>query len=81
MTELKKTTPSSSVAGPPATEKEYLVFCDESDASGRFYSNFYGGVLVGALPALAFRRGGSAIPAGIDEIMKEKWPHPTYMNL
>jgi hypothetical protein len=29
-------------------EKEYLLFCDESDRRGRYYSNFYGGVLVGA---------------------------------
>ena len=27
-------------------DKEYLIFCDESDVSGRFYSNFYGGVMV-----------------------------------
>jgi hypothetical protein len=29
-------------------EKEYLIFCDESDQRGRYYSNFYGGVIVGA---------------------------------
>ena len=29
-------------------DKEYLLFCDESAASGRLYSNFYGGVLVGS---------------------------------
>jgi Protein of unknown function (DUF3800) len=29
-------------------EKEYLIFCDESDIAGKFYSNFYGGVLVGS---------------------------------
>ena len=28
-------------------EKEYIIFCDESDVSGKYYSNFYGGVLVG----------------------------------
>ncbi len=31
-----------------ALEKEYIIFCDESVASGRYYSNFYGGVIVGA---------------------------------
>jgi len=31
-----------------ATEREYILFCDESDRSGAFYSNFYGGVAVGA---------------------------------
>lgn len=29
-------------------EKEYIIFCDESDREGRYYSNFYGGVIVGA---------------------------------
>jgi len=30
------------------SEKEYIIFCDESDKHGRYFSNFYGGVLVGA---------------------------------
>jgi hypothetical protein len=30
------------------TEKEYVIFCDESDAAGVYYSNFYGGLVVGA---------------------------------
>jgi hypothetical protein len=29
------------------TEKEYIIFCDESDRFGKYYSNFYGGVIVG----------------------------------
>jgi hypothetical protein len=29
------------------TEQAYIIFCDESDVSGKYYSNFYGGVLVG----------------------------------
>ena len=29
-------------------EKEYIVFCDESERKGKYYSNFYGGVIVGA---------------------------------
>jgi hypothetical protein len=28
-------------------DSEYIIFCDESDKKGPFYSNFYGGVLVG----------------------------------
>lgn len=27
---------------------EYILYCDESDDSGEYYSNFYGGVLVGS---------------------------------
>jgi hypothetical protein len=26
--------------------KEYIIFCDESDTRGKYYSNFYGGVLI-----------------------------------
>lgn len=28
--------------------KEYTIFCDESEKHGKYYSNFYGGVLVGS---------------------------------
>ncbi len=29
-------------------DREYILFCDESDKKGKYYSNFYGGVLVSA---------------------------------
>jgi hypothetical protein len=29
-------------------DREYIIFCDESDVAGKYYSNFYGGVLVGS---------------------------------
>lgn len=29
-------------------DKEFILFCDESDRRGRYYSNFYGGVMVGS---------------------------------
>jgi len=29
-------------------DKEYIIFCDESEVAGAYYSNFYGGVLVGS---------------------------------
>lgn len=31
----------------PPAEKEYLIFLDESERKGAYYSNFYGGVIVG----------------------------------
>ena len=31
-----------------AQEKEYIIFCDESDRDGKYYSSFYGGLIVGA---------------------------------
>ncbi len=30
------------------TEKEYIIFCDESDKDGSFFSDFYGGLIVRA---------------------------------
>ena len=33
---------------PVLSEKEYLIICDESDRKGPFFSNFYGGVRIGA---------------------------------
>lgn len=32
----------------PLIEKEYILFCDESDRRGPFFSNFYGGARVAA---------------------------------
>ncbi len=29
-------------------DKEYILFCDESDRRGKYFSNFYGGVIVGS---------------------------------
>lgn len=29
-------------------QKEYIIFCDESEKNGRYFSNFYGGLIVGA---------------------------------
>lgn len=29
-------------------DRRYIIFCDESDDKGRFYSNFYGGILIEA---------------------------------
>ena len=38
---VRRTTPR-----PKKNGKEYFIWCDESDQSGKFFSNFYGGVLV-----------------------------------
>lgn len=38
-----------SVARPKKTSKEYFLWCDESDLKGKYYSNFYGGVLVSSV--------------------------------
>ena len=33
----------------PRPDKELLIFCDESVSKGEFFSNFYGGVVVGSI--------------------------------
>ena len=38
---VRRTTPR-----PKKNSEEYFIWCDESDQSGKFFSNFYGGVLV-----------------------------------
>lgn len=38
--------PGQSIA--PLPEKEYVLYCDESIKDGAYYSNFYGGLLIGA---------------------------------
>jgi hypothetical protein len=30
------------------SDKEYIIFCDESDIKGKYFSNFYGGLIVGS---------------------------------
>ncbi len=30
------------------SDKEFILFCDESESKGRYFSNFYGGVMVGS---------------------------------
>lgn len=39
-----------------SSEKEYLIYCDESDSEGRYFSNFYGGVIVSGSKVAAINR-------------------------
>ena len=53
-------------------EKEYIVFCDESEKRGKFFSNFYGGVIVGAskLDQVVVRLNKAKEDAGIESEVK-----------
>lgn len=55
-----------------STEREYIVFCDESDKSGKYFSNFYGGVIVGAsnLTGVNARLNQAKLDAGIESEVK-----------
>jgi hypothetical protein len=45
---LREASARDYAAASPMPEHEYILFCDESDRDGAYFSNFYGGLLVGA---------------------------------
>lgn len=53
-------------------EKEYIVFCDEFDKQGKYFSNFYGGVIVGSskLDLVVARLNEAKKNAGIESEVK-----------
>ena len=53
-------------------EKEYIILCDESDQRGDFYSNFFGGVIVGgsALNSVSTHLEAAKSEAGIRSEVK-----------
>ncbi|ATC63844.1 hypothetical protein CMV30_07735 [Nibricoccus aquaticus] len=55
---------SDFIASTPSDEKEYVLFCDESDRHGAFYSNFYGGVRIPASRLLS-----------VEQTLREKKTH------
>ena len=58
---------------PPLHEKEYTLFCDESDRRGRFYSNFYGGVRVPASSLAQVENTLSACKSRLGLTSEIKW--------
>ncbi len=59
------------------TEKEYILFCDESDKDGAYYSNFYGGLLVGARQYQSVTDRLNAIKASLNLLGEVKWQKVT----
>ena len=57
----------------PLHEKEYLIFCDESDRRGRYYSNFYGGVRVAASQLAPVEAALNAKKAALGLNSEIKW--------
>jgi len=53
-------------AGPSQSEKEYLLYSDESVTEGRYYSNFYGGVLVPGSAVEAITRRLNTVKARLN---------------
>jgi len=54
-------------------DKELILFCDESDKDGRYYSNFYGGVLVGSSQLNQITLRLDAIKAELNIHGEVKW--------
>lgn len=58
-------------------EKEYLIFCDESERDGKYYSNFYGGLLVGASQYERITKRLNAIKLELNLFGEVKWEKVT----
>lgn len=61
----------------PASEKEYVLYCDESVSDGAYYSNFYGGVLVGGSNVQAISKRLEACKAAQNLLGEVKWQKVT----
>lgn len=64
-------------AGKNMQEKEYILFCDESDQHGKYYSNFYGGVLVGASQYMRVTTRLNEQKAALNLYAEVKWEKVT----
>lgn len=62
-------------------EKEYILFCDESERTGKYYSNFYGGVLVPASKYEASTRELNRLKASLNLFGEVKWEKVTEQYL
>ena len=58
-------------------EREYILFCDESDKKGVYYSNFYGGLLVGASQYQAVTDRLNAVKVKLNLFNEVKWKKVT----
>jgi hypothetical protein len=59
-------------------DKRYIIFCDESDDKGRFYSNFYGGALIEASKQQAIHAELQLVKDGLNIFTGEmKWERIT----
>ncbi len=63
------------------SEKEYILFCDESDQRGLFYSNFYGGLIVGASQYERITQRLNEKKAELNLMGEVKWEKVTHQYL
>lgn len=65
----------------PLTEKEYVLYCDESVKEGKFYSNFYGGALVSGSQVAAIAGRLGSVKAAENLHREVKWQKVTDVYL
>lgn len=63
------------------TEREYIIFSDESVQHGQYYSNFYGGLIVGAREYQAVSERLNQTKAGLNLYGELKWAKVTAQYL
>ena len=64
----------------PVNEREYIVFCDESEKKGAYFSNFYGGVRVGAKQLLPATNRLNALKQELGITSEVKWSKTDLAN-
>lgn len=57
------------------SDKHYIIYADESDKKGRFYSNFFGGVLLSADEQQRITRELDEVKAELGLTHEVKWQH------
>lgn len=55
------------------SSKEFIIYCDESAAKGRYYSDFYGGILVGSNHVDGVRKAIAEKKAALNLHGEVKW--------
>jgi hypothetical protein len=64
----------------PLNEREYIIFCDESEKKGAYFSNFYGGVRVGAKQLLPATNRLNAMKQELGITSEVKWSKTDLTN-
>jgi len=62
-------------------DKEFILFCDESDRHGKYYSNFYGGVIVGSSQYQRITKRLNDTKADLNLYQEVKWEKVTEQYL
>lgn len=62
-------------------DKEFILFCDESDRHGKYYSNFYGGVIVGSSQYQRITDRLNNTKADLNLYQEVKWEKVTELYL